>query len=235
MKRRVSRSSSAWRERARLAADAALRAAVRQPQERALPRHPHRERGALAERDVRVVADAALRRAEHARVLHPVAGEDAAGCRRRAGPGRSTIERALRVAEPLGDLGRDVGVRERLLELGQRLPVERRVPLERSARRVRRRAGHAAESTFGRSDPLRPLRICESRTPTSRKRSLYGGAIGIARTVGRALDRDRDVDVTAFRDADLECQLARLRRAERERLRPDRNRGEAPPRRVRSP
>ena len=46
-------------------------------QQRALPRHPHRERGALAERDVRVVADAALRRPEHRRVLHPIRGEDA--------------------------------------------------------------------------------------------------------------------------------------------------------------
>ena len=41
------------RERARVAADAALGAAVRQPQERALPGHPHRERGALAEVDGR--------------------------------------------------------------------------------------------------------------------------------------------------------------------------------------
>ena len=64
------------RHLARVAADAALRAAVGQPQQRALPRHPDRERRALAERDLRVVADAALRRAEHARVLHAVAGED---------------------------------------------------------------------------------------------------------------------------------------------------------------
>ena len=66
-------------ERARVAADAALRATVGQPQERALPRHPDGERRALAERDLGVVPDAALRRAEHARVLHAVAGEDDAG------------------------------------------------------------------------------------------------------------------------------------------------------------
>ena len=60
---------------ARVAADAALRAAVGNPQQRALPGHPHRERRALAERDVRVVAEAALRRAEDGRVLDPVAGE----------------------------------------------------------------------------------------------------------------------------------------------------------------
>ena len=41
------------RELARVAAHAALRAAVRQAQERALPGHPHRERGALAEVDRR--------------------------------------------------------------------------------------------------------------------------------------------------------------------------------------
>src|SRR5207244_6372537 len=64
------------RQGARIAADAALRAAVGQAQQRALPGHPHRQRGALAERDVRVVADAALRRAEHARVLHAVSGKD---------------------------------------------------------------------------------------------------------------------------------------------------------------
>ena len=44
-------ASSRWRELARVAADAALRAAVRKPQQRALPGHPHRERGALAEAD----------------------------------------------------------------------------------------------------------------------------------------------------------------------------------------
>ena len=54
------------REVMRVAAEAALGAAVGQPQERALPGHPHRQRGAFAERDLGVVADAALRRPEHA-------------------------------------------------------------------------------------------------------------------------------------------------------------------------
>ena len=53
----------ARRHAPRLAPGAALRAAVGETEERALPSHPHGERGALAERDVRVVADAALRRA----------------------------------------------------------------------------------------------------------------------------------------------------------------------------
>ena len=53
VKRRVTAWSSPLRHRARVAADPALGAAVGQPQQRALPGHPHRERGALAERDVR--------------------------------------------------------------------------------------------------------------------------------------------------------------------------------------
>ncbi len=53
----------AARHRLRIAHDAALGAAEGQAHQRALPRHPHRERLHLVERDVRVVADAALRRA----------------------------------------------------------------------------------------------------------------------------------------------------------------------------
>ena len=100
MKRRVSRSSSPSRKRAWVAAHAALRAAVRQAQERALPRHPHGERGALAERHRRVVADAALRRAEHARVLHAVAGKTATEPSSQAHRNRDR-QRALREAQHL--------------------------------------------------------------------------------------------------------------------------------------
>ena len=64
------------RERARIAPDAALRPAVGKPQQRALPGHPHRQRRALAQRDVGVVPHPALRRAEDARVLDAIAGED---------------------------------------------------------------------------------------------------------------------------------------------------------------
>ena len=100
-----------------------------QAQERALPRHPDRERRALAERDLRVVADAALRRAEHGRVLDAVAGEDDAAAV--VHPDRDgEHDRALGVAEPLGDGVGDVRVRQRLLELRDRRPEERRVPLE---------------------------------------------------------------------------------------------------------
>ena len=67
----------AERHRLRIADDAALRAAERQPHQRALPGHPHRERLHLVERDVRVVADAALRRAARDVVRDAVAGERA--------------------------------------------------------------------------------------------------------------------------------------------------------------
>ena len=53
----------AARHRLRVADHAALRAAERQAHQRALPRHPHRERLDLVERDVGVIANAALRRA----------------------------------------------------------------------------------------------------------------------------------------------------------------------------
>ena len=72
----------AQRHLARIAAHAALGAAVGKAQQRALPRHPDRERSALAERDLRVVADAALRRAEHGGVLDAIAREDRRGVRR---------------------------------------------------------------------------------------------------------------------------------------------------------
>ena len=56
--------------------DAALAAAVRDADDRALPGHPHREGLDLVERDVLVVADAALGRAAAEVVLDAVAGED---------------------------------------------------------------------------------------------------------------------------------------------------------------
>src|SRR5204863_7020829 len=61
------------RQRARIAADAALGPAVREPQQSAFPGHPHRQRRTLAEIDLPVVANAALGRPEHARVLHAIA------------------------------------------------------------------------------------------------------------------------------------------------------------------
>ena len=62
-------------------------------------------------------------------MLHAVARED------RPAPGvephgDADHERALRVAQPLGDELLDVGVRERLLVLRERRPVERRLPFQ---------------------------------------------------------------------------------------------------------
>ena len=58
---------------------AALAAAVRDADDRALPGHPHREGLDLVERDVLVVADAALGRAAAEVVLDAIAGEDLDG------------------------------------------------------------------------------------------------------------------------------------------------------------
>ena len=60
----------------RIADDAALAAAERDVRDGALPRHPRRERGHFVERDVGVIADAALGRTERDVVLDAVAGED---------------------------------------------------------------------------------------------------------------------------------------------------------------
>ena len=65
------------RELLRVADDAALGAAEREVHQRALPRHPHRQRLELVERDRGVVADAALRRAARDVVRDAPAGEDA--------------------------------------------------------------------------------------------------------------------------------------------------------------
>src|SRR3989442_438136 len=80
---------------------------------------PPRQRRALAERDLGVVAEAALRRPEHGRVLDAVTREDLD--RAVVAPkGDADDHRALGIAEPLGDHVRDVCVRQRLLELGLR-------------------------------------------------------------------------------------------------------------------
>ena len=65
------------RHRLRVADHSALRAAERQPHQRALPGHPHRERLHLVERHIGVVADAALRRPARDVVRDAEAGERA--------------------------------------------------------------------------------------------------------------------------------------------------------------
>ena len=66
-------------EALRVADDAALRAAERQPHQRALPRHPHGERLDLVARDGRVVADPALGRPAGHVVHDAIAVEDVDG------------------------------------------------------------------------------------------------------------------------------------------------------------
>ena len=63
-------------EPARVDDDAALGAPVRDVDDGALPGHPHGQRLDLVQRDVRVEADAALRRSAVDAVLDAVAGED---------------------------------------------------------------------------------------------------------------------------------------------------------------
>src|SRR5579872_364269 len=58
-----------------IAHDAALGAAVRQTDHRALPGHQHRQRPDLVQGHIRMVADPALRRAEDRAVVNPVSGE----------------------------------------------------------------------------------------------------------------------------------------------------------------
>ena len=150
--------------------------AVGQPQQRTLPRHPHCEGGALAERDTRVVADPTLRRPHHARVLHAVAGEDdprAVVELHRAGDD----DRPLGVTEPLGDSQVDVGVRHGLVELSDRGAVERRVELEVGERRDVLGARHRVVSVSG----VCPLgRVPGASGSSLRSRREGGGVCGPA-------------------------------------------------------
>jgi hypothetical protein len=113
----------------RIAAHAPLRATVGQTQERALPGHPDSERSAFAEGDVRVVADSALRRTEHARVLDAVGRKDVDRTLVAANRNRHHHS-TLWVAEPLRDRLVHLCIGNRLLELRHGSPKERRVPLE---------------------------------------------------------------------------------------------------------
>ena len=119
----------ALRHLARVTADAALRTAVGQTQERALPGHPDGECRALAECHLGVVPDPTLRRAEYRGVLDAVAGVDDPAAVIESDRDREH-DRPLRVAQPLGDGVGDVRVRPREVELGDRRLEQWRVPLE---------------------------------------------------------------------------------------------------------
>ena len=138
----------AERHASRVAADASFRASVRQSEERALPRHPHRERSALAERHLRVVADPALRRPRDARVLDAIAGEDDAAPAVHAHGDRDD-RRALRIAQALRNVVGDPGDRNGLIELRDRHAVQRRIPLELGMGKRFRRARHGRRSLAG--------------------------------------------------------------------------------------
>src|SRR5919106_255147 len=143
---------------ARIAANASLRAAVREAQERALPGHPHRERRALAERDLEVVTDAALGRPQDARVLDAVAGVH--DPRLVVHPDRDADDdRALGVTQSLRVLLRDARDRNRLVELRHGHAVQRRVPLERGMGKRFRRARHGARSVPARPGTNDSLRL----------------------------------------------------------------------------
>ena len=201
VKRRVMRASSFWESSRGLAPHAALGAAVGQPQQGAFPRHPHRERRALPEVDGVVVAHAALRRAEHRGMPHPI---------RREGAVRAVVhldwhghdQRALGRAQAVRDEVGDARVGERVVELRQRLPVEGRVPLESEdglcdlghgvklapTRRADPNTATASLRPGGRrpATGTRPARPHPARAPRSRTRRSPARAASASRTAERA-------------------------------------------------
>ncbi len=102
-----------------IAAHTALGATERQAEQGALEGHPHRERGALAERHRGRVAHAALGRPQRERVLHAVAGErlDRAVV---AAHGEVDGERAARLQQARADLGLQCQAVGGLVELAHR-------------------------------------------------------------------------------------------------------------------
>ena len=151
VKRRVIRSSSRARHLLRVADDAALRAAERDAHQRALPRHPHRERLDLVDGDVGVVADAALRRAARDVVGDAVALED--------------LRRAVVHADGDRDLDRLLALAEHGDEV--RVDLEGRADA-RGAARAPARTGSRAGGTslrLPRSTPFVAANGAENRTP----------------------------------------------------------------------
>ena len=110
-----------------VAAHAALGAAERQAQQRALERHPHRQRRALAQRHAGRVAHAALHRAHRERVLHAVAGE-ALHLAVVAADGEVHDQRAPRLEQARAHVGLDPQQVGRARELVDGDPVELGAP-----------------------------------------------------------------------------------------------------------
>jgi hypothetical protein len=115
----------------RVDAHAALRAAERKRHDRALPRHPHRERHDLTEVDVEVVADAALGRTHREQVLHAVAEDGVDGLVVVAAEREGDDEGALWRTQPLPDVVVEAHALGGLVELRRRQPIHGRIPLER--------------------------------------------------------------------------------------------------------
>ena len=164
----------------RVAANAALRAAERQAHQGALERHPHRERGALAQRHARAVAEAALHRPHRQRVLDAVAGErlDLAVVE----PDREVHdERAPRLEQPRADLLLEVEQVGGAAELVDRHAVELGVPLGSGRERA---LGLEDRSPSRRCRAVRPhpgrWHPCRSM-PISRGSSLSAGARSMRR------------------------------------------------------
>ena len=161
----------AERERLRVADDAALGAAEREAHQRALPRHPHRERLHLVLRHGRVVADAALGRAAR----HVV--DDAVALERPHGAvvhlhGHRHLDALLAVGEDLDQVRVD----------GEGLadPAQLRLgELERVLAEMRRKRGGGAHAwtpslTTRRLYPGRPA----PRSSRPARRSRFGPAPG---------------------------------------------------------
>ncbi len=142
----------AARHRLRVAGDAALRAAERKPHQRALPGHPHRQRLDLVERDVRVVADAALRRPARDVVRDAVAGERAHVAVVERGRDRD-LDRLLALLQDVDEALVDL---ERLGDLVELLPRERERDFRADAIR---RPQPSCANLLDREPHLRPARL----------------------------------------------------------------------------
>ncbi len=128
-------------EQPRVDGHAALRAAVRDADERALPRHPHREGADLVHVRVGVEADAALGRAAGEVVLHAVALED--------------LQRAVVAPQRDRDLHRPAGRREHLVHaLVEAELLDRLVELVQRAVERGHACGHARSSLDPARSPL---------------------------------------------------------------------------------
>ena len=126
------------REPLRIADDASLGASEREPHQRALPGHPHRKRLDLVGRDVRVIADAALRRAAGDVVRDAVALEHGHGAVVHRDRNRD-LDGLLAPLENVDQVRID---RERLTDAPQLFARDRVRIFAQVGRRLRRR--HAA-------------------------------------------------------------------------------------------